>query len=491
MRKNAVGHDWDPRLAVLLPWLLWGCGSAGGGEASGEAETGEVQAAFERIPAGVLCLRITASTTSAASVLDVAKNQSTASIAIGRLPSGTTTFDATAYGVACASVTTSTSPDWIGVPVTVEILPGVNPAVALTLVPNVPTTVSVDFMTPATALAAGYYTSFALGTTGLVRAWGYNEFGQLGDGTTANRSVPITLSALGAVSTVSGGWGHSCAISRAGGLLCWGRNVQGQLGDGTTVSRAAPVQVIASGVTQLDLGSSHSCVVKSDGGVWCTGTIYGDGDAASFVQSFTKLFSGAEQVSAGSVFTCARSTKQRVACWGQNQFGQMGTGSSSQTPVVTPALIEGFNAVAEIGVGAYHACGRKYDGTVWCWGWNALGQLGDGSLTDRNRPVQVTGIQSATQIAISGFHSCALLQDGSVSCWGPNSLGMLGDGTGADSKVPVAVRGLGDVAELAAGGEHTCARLKSGAVQCWGNNKFGQIGDGTASDRFIPTNVVW
>lgn len=148
-----------------------------------------------------------------------------------------------------------------------------------------------------------------------------------------------------------------------------------------------------------------------------------------------------------------------------------------------------MNAV-EIRAGGDHICARLSNGTVWCWGSNAKGQLGDGTVVERNAPVQVGGITSAVALALGDAHTCVLLSDATVRCWGFNGSGQLGDGTTTDRHSPVAVTGLTGVSEIGAsiGANHTCARL-GGFVKCWGDNTYGQLGDGTTTNRSSPVDV--
>jgi alpha-tubulin suppressor-like RCC1 family protein len=145
-----------------------------------------------------------------------------------------------------------------------------------------------------------------------------------------------------------------------------------------------------------------------------------------------------------------------------------------------------------LGAGDRHTCALLADGRVQCWGYNRAGQLGDGTTTQRSTPTTVTGLGGrATALAAGWSHTCALLADGRVQCWGNNSLGQLGDGTTTQRSTPTTVTGLGGMATaLAAGGEHTCALLEGGRVQCWGYNSAGQLGDGTTTSRSTPVTVV-
>jgi alpha-tubulin suppressor-like RCC1 family protein len=503
-----MGVRYGTMLVLATGMAGAGCGGApaadpGSGEPSGSDATGQITAALTQVPNGVVCIRVTVARTGVTTPFTVNAGQSSASLSLGQLPLGTTTISASAYIVACASVTSSTTANWVSAPVSVNVLAGLNPQVTMTLVPNVSTTASVNFVTPAVSLAVGGASSFAVDAMGNVRAWGFDGFGELGDGTAVfSHPLPIASSVVGQVTRIGTGDDHACAVTAAGALECWGYNADGELGDGTTVSpRLTPVQPFASGVARVAGGANHTCAVKADGSVVCTGLNsfgqLGNGtttNSSTFVQA---LAAGtADQVAAGGIHTCARGVTGVVYCWGANANGQLGIGGAGG-PIASPNNVGTLRGVAEIRTGANHTCARKFDGTVWCWGSNAFGQIGDGTTIDRASPIQVSGIFGAVQIATGQFHSCAALQDGSVQCWGDDAAGEVGDGSGGTNNMPltpVPVRNLASaVVEIAtqAASAHTCARLDSGVVQCWGFNQEGQIGDGTLANAFVATTVAF
>lgn len=333
-----------------------------------------------------------------------------------------------------------------------------------------------------------------------VRCWGGSEDGQTGAHTAAQRA-PKTVDGLVAVAQIGVGPFHSCARTSAGTVRCWGSNGLGQLGDGTTASRAAPVTVTGlTGVAQVALGESHTCARRFDGSVWCWGFngsgqlgdgTWSDHRAPRPVMSLGERLR-AESLAAGHFHTCARTDDGGVWCWGFNGAGQLGDGTRADrlAPVRVVGLPPGV-MVERVAAGRHHTCALLEDGTAWCWGENASGQLGDGSTADRATPQRVRGVRDLVEVSLGDRHTCARRVEGAVFCWGANADGQLGDGTSEDRALPTALPTLRDVAQIALGDRHSCARLGDGSVRCWGDNDRGAVGDGSTLDRWWPTAVRW
>ena len=350
------------------------------------------------------------------------------------------------------------------------------------------------------SIDAGDSHTCAVSTTGAALCWGANAYSQLGDGTLTERNTPVVVQGLGSgVASITAGRNHTCAVTTAGATLCWGSNDFGQLGDETTTLRSVPVAVrgLSSGVASITAGDSHTCAVTTAGAALCWGlNIYGRlGDGTTTERSAPVavhgLSSGIASITAGLNHTCARTTGGAALCWGLNSSGQLGDGTSTQR--TTPVEVQGLNSgVASITVGLNHTCAVTTTGAALCWGLNSFGQLGDGTATERSAPVAVQGLSSGVASITAGRnHTCAVTTEGATRCWGLNSIGQLGDGTSTQRSAPVAVHGLSSgVASITAGANHTCAMTTAGATLCWGLNGYGQLGDGTTTIRLRPSNEV-
>jgi alpha-tubulin suppressor-like RCC1 family protein len=349
---------------------------------------------------------------------------------------------------------------------------------------------------PAT-LAAGDSFSCHV-SAGAAKCWGYNHYGQLGDGSTTDANAPVAVSGLGSgVRSIAAGSYFTCALLSAGGIRCWGRNGSGQVGNGTQYNdQPTPVDVggAPTGIVKLALGDGHACAFTSGGALYCWGyngnAELGDGTTTTRLSATlaSTVTEPVIDVALGSIFTCAVTRTGVAKCWGSDNWGTLGNGSGGNS--ITPAAVAGLPAdVVAVAAGTDHACALTSAGGVYCWGSGAaVGRGGSGMYQTAG---QVVGLSSgAIAIDAASFHTCALMASGGVKCWGENTNGVLGDGTTTNRTSPVDVLNLTGVIELATGGGHTCAAMGNGNITCWGGNVQGQLGDGTNTSQLTPTTTV-
>ncbi len=345
-------------------------------------------------------------------------------------------------------------------------------------------------------ISGGGYHSLALKSDGTVWSWGRNNFGQLGIGKRSKRNTPVQVKNLENVIAIANGTWHNMALKSDGTVWAWGRNNYGQIGDGTFKNRKTPVQVKdLIDVVAIAGGYLHSLALKSDGTVWAWGSNWSGqlGNeaivGASEVPIQVNSLSNISTIACGGDHSIAiRSSDGTIWAWGNNYYGQLGNGLSVNS--TSPVLVSGLSNVSKINGGYIHSLALVSDGTVWAWGNNRYGQLGDGStIEERRSPVQVMNIGNITNVATQGWHNLALDSEGKVFSWGDNSNGQLGDGTRSERNIPVEVKELEDITDISTGWQHSLALRSDGTVWAWGDNRFGQLGDGTYKDRKIPAQV--
>jgi alpha-tubulin suppressor-like RCC1 family protein len=313
-------------------------------------------------------------------------------------------------------------------------------------------------------------------------ACGLNSSGQLGDGTTADRGVPVRIAADAV--EMDAGNEHSMYFKADGSLWACGSNGSGRLGDGTTIGRPAPVPVAAA-VRACAAGGSHSLYVSAAGGLWATGANFNGqlGDGTTIARnSPVQVATAVLGVAAGGGHSMFLTTDSNLWTMGSNSSGQLGDGTftnrSSPTPVAT--------AVAAVAAGGAHSLFIKTDGSLWAVGSNGSGRLGDGTTTTRLTPVNVAA--NVTAVAAGSSHSLFLKTDGTLWAMGANSSGQLGDGTTTSRATPVQV--ASGVIDVAAGSNHSMFLKSDATLWAMGSNTSGQLGDGTTVNRIAPVQVA-
>ena len=337
---------------------------------------------------------------------------------------------------------------------------------------------AVNVASAASSVAAGGFHTCALMSYGGVECWGEDNYGQLGNNSTTNSSTPVAVN-IKAIAISSGRYG-SCAVASGGTVWCWGSNAYGQLGNNSTTDSHLPVQVLAVGGTgyltnavAVTTGAYSSCALLATGAVDCWGRDnYGQLGINSTTDSHFPVqvhgvgnsgtLAGITAISAGDSHVCAVRSTGSVYCWGRNNYGQIGDNSTStrKTPVQVRAISgSGYLAnIKAVSAGRYHTCAVLGSGVVDCWGYNYYGQLGNNSssrYTSYRRPVQVYGISTATKVSVGEYQSCALLSSGAVDCWGYDNYGQLGNNSTTLQRKPVAVSGISGATQVSAGGQNT------------------------------------
>ncbi len=319
----------------------------------------------------------------------------------------------------------------------------------------------------------GDFTTCAIASDGLVRCWGRNKEGELGDGKGRGERLKRSLvPGVGKVTKVALASKFGCAILEDKKVKCWGT---GRIAnDGKMVSDAKPTLVAGvDNVEELVASGALACA-RNPSGVVCWGA-----DEKTIGTPPKGAF---KQVAVGFTHACGLDAAGTVTCWGPP--GDWGTGGIFAKPAISGAV--------QVVTGDRHGCVVTKNQTVQCWGMNDAGQLGIKSdIEPHKKLVNVPGIAGVKRLVAGEASTCALLGDDSVRCWGSNGEGELGLGTRSSDERPARVTALSAVDDVCLASAHGCALTKAGKLLCWGSNAFGQIGDGTKERRPAPTPVSW
>lgn len=382
-------------------------------------------------------------------------------------------------------------------------------------------------------IEVGHYHSCGINLDNLAYCWGGNTRGQLGANSVIDYSYPFAVNTASGISglynmtviSIDAGDRFSCVKASDNNAYCWGQNDNGQIGDNSWSQRNAPVAVnITSAsalyqktVKDISVGFWHVCVIANeDNKVYCWGYNYegelgigtsGSGNDKNLPVAVITAGSPMDgkniaAISAGGYHTCAVDTVGVAYCWGQNDFGQLGNGTSggiSAAPVQVTGALSG-KVVVSISAGRKHTCAVTTESKAYCWGINLDGQLGINSTSPSYSPVEInmTGALSGKTVKsiYAGFyHVCAIASDDKAYCWGDSLDGQLGNDTTNDSLVPVAVYTNGalfnkTITSMSVGSGHTCAISSDNRTYCWGSNINGFIGDNTTIRRLTPVSVL-
>jgi alpha-tubulin suppressor-like RCC1 family protein len=317
---------------------------------------------------------------------------------------------------------------------------------------------NVGYLTSIKAIMGGEHDNYALDINGKLWAWGGNFTGQLGDGTYTNSVVPVQV-ALTSVTSLGGRGYHNLAVKSDGTVWAWGWNSRGQLGHDTSASP-------------------------------CPNSLHG---TCSNLPVQVNGIANPLAVTGGGFFSLALMPDHTLMAWGANERGELGDGTYTDRPAPVPVSSVLTNVI-QVSGGWFHAVALTSTGTVWTWGDNSNGQIGNGSVstTGVNVPYQVPGLSNVIAVSAGDGYTAALKQDGTVWTWGGNSFGQLGDGTWVDHQPsPVKVVGLSNVIVMAARDYHTLAIKGDGTVWAWGSGQNGELGDNANLDRNTPVQAIF
>jgi alpha-tubulin suppressor-like RCC1 family protein len=357
---------------------------------------------------------------------------------------------------------------------------------------------------------------------GKAYCWGFNEDGQLGDGSTTDRSTPVAVAGDLTFRTLQAGGVHNCGITTDGAIWCWGYNRGGRLGDGTTADRPFPVRVAGSPqLVSLSIGGSYSCGLTAAGGAYCWGfnfdgqfgngkevvegaCVVGDPDIPDILgigrPYCTRPVPAAygltlRTLEPGSHNACGLTPEGKAYCWGSNRTGQVGDGTT--TDRLTPAPVASNLSYADLSGEAWYACALRDDGVADCWGHLPSAYMGENHIPmGATVPAPLTGLKLRS-VSLGNQVACGLTDDGTTQCWGDHLHGALGDGRMRDplnpndrpSMTPRRVLGGRIFETVVANFYRACGLMSDRVAYCWGMNNYGQLGDGTRQDRAEPVVV--
>jgi alpha-tubulin suppressor-like RCC1 family protein len=372
--------------------------------------------------------------------------------------------------------------------------------------------------------------SAALISNGRVFTWGSNSSGRLGDNSTNNRIVPteitsnFNLDTNDKIVSLSLSWDHSAVISSSGRVFTWGRNNYGQLGDNTILNRSVPTEITSNfnlgsndKIVSLSLGYYHSSAVSSNGRIFTWGDNgygkIGDGATTSRLipTEITSNFNLATNdkiiaLSLGWDHSSAVSSTGRIFTWGRNGSGQLGDGTTTDrlmpTEITSRFALSANDKIISLSLSGYNSSALSSSGRIFGWGDNNYGQIGDGTTNNRLVPTEITSRFSLTagdkiiSLSLGGDHSSAVSSAGRIFTWGRNSEGQLGDGAILNRSVPTEITSrfslaAGDkIVATSLGSNHSSAISSSGRLFTWGFNGTGQLGNGNTNISLLPTEII-
>lgn len=395
--------------------------------------------------------------------------------------------------------------------------------------------IEIDSGVTYASVSGGSYHTCAITTLGVLKCWGDNLYGQLGHADLTSSGAPVVIDAGVQYSYISSGAISTCGVTTAGDLKCWGSgfsstpetidagvkyrqvsnsvdvcavttsgrgkcmassNSYNQLGDNSIFLALVPTSVVSGyqfSWLGMGQGASHSCAVDINRRLKCWGTNsqgqlgIGYKTTAETVPMAVDQDESYSMVAVGGSNACGLTTSGGLKCWGINNNGQLGDGST--TASVVPVAIDSGALYAKVSTGYNHSCAITADGVLKCWGSNSSNQLGDGTTTQRTSPVVIDSGTSYASISAGSFFTCGITVSGELKCWGKNTNGQLGDGTTVQKSTPTSIDSGTSYVWVSAGSSHTCGVTVGGELKCWGLNSLGQLGDGTNTQQTSPVVI--
>jgi alpha-tubulin suppressor-like RCC1 family protein len=342
--------------------------------------------------------------------------------------------------------------------------------------------------------AGDFHTCGIRASDSKVLCWGRGNYGQLGNGGTADKLNPTLTSDTSAYLSVTAGSYHTCGIRSDSKVLCWGRGNYGQLGNGGTADKLNPTLTSdTSAYLSITAGSYHTCGIRSDSKVLCWGNgLYGRlGNGVTdnkFTPTSISDTSAYLSITAGNVHTCGIRSDSKVLCWGRGSSGQLGNGVTADK--LNPTLTSDTSAYLSITAGNVHTCGiRESNSRVLCWGNGLYGRLGNGGTADKLNPTLTSDTNAYLSVTAGSYHTCGIRSDSRVLCWGFGNYGQLGNGVTDNKFTPTSISDTSAYLSVTAGSYHTCGIRSDSRVLCWGEGSSGQLGNGGIGNKLNPTLI--
>lgn len=344
------------------------------------------------------------------------------------------------------------------------------------------------------ALAAGAKHSLALLSDNKVWAWGDNTDGQIANASLYYSPLAVFVENLPLVEKIVAGDNHSMALDFDGNIWLWGRNLEGQLGTNDKVSSFIPKKLNIPNMVDASGGAYHTLSLDADGVVWAWGSNnYGQlgipNVIESLVPSIVNMSDTVLSISTGYAYSIALQSDGTILGWGNNDYGQLA--NANKEDFFSPIVVA--NSFKAISAGGFHVLALDFNGSLWSWGYNRFGQLGNGtsgSDKDSYSPILITSLSNISNVITGSRASFAVDNDGTIWSWGYNKFGQLGDGTFVDKSTPVKTGYIQDPDFITSGENHTLAIKNDSSIWAWGSNSVYQLGNGSQINSSVPMKTL-